>query len=368
MRPGGPGANLGGTRGQDQQTIMAKHARVRRTRGWRRAGLLLAGTAVPLVWLSTTALAGPMAPAGTTKTATVKVGDAAEAWFAKAAVDTCTTPLGCPPAQVPSSPYPADTLHVGVAGGQETARTYVLPDLTLVPFDAKFSAGTMTLPVATGQDDGTVTPESAEIQACLATKPVPDGTQGSGQAPPDTDCKTSAPLKYDAKKTAFTLDLAPFLTAWSAGTVRYGIALLPDTDKASPSDAWHVTFNGRKRSTGAKISSSVTYTATVSTGTDTTGATTTPPSGTTPPPADTGTAPPPAAPDVSLPAATTQEPPAAAPQVAAPTQPQPVAQPVAFSTKFQYPMAFLAPLALLAGAVFFARLFTRDATPIPIGR
>jgi hypothetical protein len=38
-------------------------------------------------------------------------------------------------------------------------------------------------------------------------------------------------------------------------------------------------------------------------------------------------------------------------------------QPVALSRAFQYPLAFLMPLALLAGAVFFTRLFTRDATP-----
>jgi hypothetical protein len=30
---------------------------------------------------------------------------------------------------------------------------------------------------------------------------------------------------------------------------------------------------------------------------------------------------------------------------------------------FQYPAVFLLPLALLAGTVFFARLFTRDAGP-----
>jgi Na+/H+ antiporter NhaC len=39
-------------------------------------------------------------------------------------------------------------------------------------------------------------------------------------------------------------------------------------------------------------------------------------------------------------------------------------QPVAFARSFQYPMAFLLPIVLLAGAVFFGRLFTRDATPV----
>ena len=58
------------------------------------------------------------------------VPDVAEAWYAAAPIDVCTTPLGCPPDQVPTSPYPADSLHVGVAGGQETARTYLLPDFS----------------------------------------------------------------------------------------------------------------------------------------------------------------------------------------------------------------------------------------------
>lgn len=333
---------------------MAKHARVRRRRGWRRAGLVLAGTAVPLFWLATAAEA---------RVGSATVGDVAEAWYAKTAVDVCTTPLGCPPADVPTSPYPADTLHVGVAGGQETARTYLLPDLSSLPFDATATEGTMMLPVATGQQDGTVTPESAKVVACLATKPVTDGVQGSGQAPPDTDCKVSAPLKYDADKTVFTLDLMPFLDAWDNGSIPLGIALLPDPDKSSPSDAWHVTFNGRKRTGGAHISSEITYTVPDTSTSDTTGTTNTPTT-TTPP---TTTAPPPTTPNVQLPPTTTAPPPATAPQVA-PTQPQPVAQPVAFNREFQYPMAFLAPLALLAGAVFFARLFTRDATPMAIGK
>ena len=49
--------------------------------------------------------------------------------------------------------------------------------------------------------------------------------------------------------------------------------------------------------------------------------------------------------------------------VVAPTL-APVAQPVALSRGFKYPMAFLFPIALLAAGVFLTRLFTRDATPV----
>jgi hypothetical protein len=61
---------------------------------------------------------------------------------------------------------------------------------------------------------------------------------------------------------------------------------------------------------------------------------------------------------------TTVVPPAAAPPVVASAPP--VAQqfqPVALSRPFQYPLVFLLPIALLAGAVFLVRLFTRDFTP-----
>jgi hypothetical protein len=331
---------------------MAKHRRVRRSRAWRRAGLLTVGAVTPLVWLSMAAVAAPAH--------TATVADSAEAWYAAAPVDICTTPLGCPPPQVPSSPYPADTLHVGVAGGQETARTYVVPNLFALPLGATLTGGTMTLPVVTDANAGTVSPDTAKILACLATKPVTDGTQGSTQAPPDVDCKTSAPLKYDAKKTVFTVDLAPLLSAWAKGAPQFGIGLVPDTSKAQPSDAWHVAFNGRKR-TGPHISSLISYT---------------PPAPIPTPasaPAPTQAAPPPPVssgntPSVSLPPPTTAQPPAAAPQVA-PTQPQPIAQqPVALTRSFQYPMAFLMPLALLVGAVFFVRLFTRDPIANAVSR
>ena len=285
---------------------------------------------------------------------TATLADVAEAWYANSPIDVCSTPLGCPPAQLPTSPYPPHTLHVGLAGGQETARAYVLPNLVSLPYGAKFLGGTMTLPVTTAGNAGTVSADAAEINACLAKAPIPDGTEGSTQAAPATDCTTKVPLKYDAKKAVFTLDLGPFLAAWSGGKPALGIALIPVA--ASPTDSWHVSFNGRKYS-GAHISSSVVFTPA--------------------PPASSGqtSAPPPATPPVSnpapqsppniaLPPQTTGTTPAAPPQVATPTVPAPQAQTVAVSQEFQYPLAFLFPIALLAGAVFFIRLFTRDPMPV----
>lgn len=336
---------------------MAKSARVRRTRGWRRAGLVLSG-AVPALALLPLA-AAHAALVDEDRTATAMVGDAAEAWYAPVPVDLCTTPLGCPPAEAPSSPYPPDTLHVGVAGGQESARTYLLPDLAGLPYGATVTGGTMTLPVAAATGDGTQSPEAAHMVACLSTAPVTDGAEGSTAAPPKVDCHTSSPLSYDADKGVFTLELTPLLAA-TAGVLPFGIALVPDPDKTTVTDAWHVTFNGRARPKTDHISSLLTFQRPVAQPVPTGD----PGSGSVvdqPPPVQPPAQP---VPGIGLPnpaeGPVDDSPPQVAPPAAAP------AQPVAFSREFQYPMTFLLPLVLLAGAVFFVRLFTRDATPVSV--
>src|SRR3954463_2209565 len=146
--------------GQDAWPAVPNLIRVRWRSQLRRAAMLLGGIAVPFGWLL--ALPASGAPLATESGArTITVTDVSEAWFSAGPVDICTTPLGCPPDQVPSSPYPADTLHVGVAGGQETARTYLLPELALVPPGATILSATMTLPVATSSTDGTQSPDAA---------------------------------------------------------------------------------------------------------------------------------------------------------------------------------------------------------------
>jgi len=317
----------------------------------RRAAVLLAAATAPLCWLATApGPAGASVREGTGSSQTLTVGDAAEAWYAASPIDICTTPLGCPPSQVPASPYPADTLHVGAAGGQETARTYLLPDLASLPFDAALVGGEMTLPVASGTGDGTVTPDSANIRACLATAPLTDGVQGATSAPPAANCAVGNALSYDAGKSSFTLDLQPFVDAWTSGAPRLGIALIPKS--TAPSDAWHVAFNGRKRASSAHISSSI-LVRTLPPETSPGITSTVPNAPTLPPPA-------------AVPPAPAAVPPAVpAPVVAPAQQPQQLqAQPVALVRPFQYPLAFLLPLALLAAAVFFSRLFTRDAAPV----
>src|SRR3954469_8937458 len=197
MPRAGPRGRLKAPDGQDPKTIMANHVQVKRRRPVRRAGLVLLGAVVPLGWLAMApAQAATRAPDSSTHSGKATVPDSAEAWYAASPVDGCSTPLGCPPPQVPTSPYPADTLHVGVAGGQETARTYLMPDLTRLPFGASVVSATVTLPVAAGSTDGTQSPDAAHVLACVASEPFADGAQGSTQAPPKTDCSTSAKAAY----------------------------------------------------------------------------------------------------------------------------------------------------------------------------
>lgn len=332
---------------------MAKSDRVSTTRHLARAALVAAAVVLPLAGLL------PGSAHADTAASSATLPDAAEAWYAAAPIDVCTTPLGCPPEQVPTSPYPTGSLHVGVAAGQETARTYLLPAVSTLPVGATLLGGTMTLHVDTAQQDGSLTPDSARILACLVTAPFNNGTAGSASAPPATDCTTSAKPTYDAASGVLRLDLTAFLQAWTAGRPELGVALIPNATQTTQTDAWHVTIEGREQ-TGAKpVTSTVSYRAQPSDALP--GVTIAQPPTGVPPVA-------PASPPTAVPlppTTTTGGATGPAPVVAG--QPQPPAaqatRPVAFAGPVAYPAAFIAPLALLAGVVFFARLFTRDAAP-----
>jgi hypothetical protein len=300
-------------------------------------------------------------PARAADGAAATVGDVAEAWYATAPVDVCTTPLGCDTDQS-TSPYPADTLHVGVAGGQESARSYVLPDFGAVPSDATMTAGTMTLPLASGTGDGTSAPETAELVGCLAKGAIVDGSEGSTAPPPEVDCSTSVQAHLDDTRNVFTLDLAPFLRAWRTGRPRYGIALVPAPDTSSPTAAWHVAFNGRERADVPVITSVITFEVAqpAPSTADTDAATTL----AGPPPAA------PTTPGFAIPGGPAPTTPTTQHTVAVAPGAQPTASD-AFSQAFgnvprpfRYPAVFAMPLVLMVAALFLARLFTRDATPV----
>lgn len=318
-------------------------------RSRRRVALLASAVVLPLAGPLGGALVGTAAADSSTQ-----VPDSAEAWYASAPIDVCSTPLGCPPTQPPTaSPYPAGSLHVGVAGGQETARSYLQPALMSLPPGATLLSGTMTLHVDTSNTDGSLTPENAKILACLVTAPFADGTAGSTSAPPAVDCTVSDKPTYVAATGVLTLDLAPFLQAWDGGAPQLGIALVPNKNQVAQTDAWHVTIEGRKQAGAKPVTSTIAYREAPAGSLDQSF-----PSGPVTLPAASPPAP------VSLPPTTTSVAPAASPPVVAPTTPAPLAQRrAAFSGPVTYTAAYLAPLALFAGVWFFARLFTRDATP-----
>ena len=333
-------------------------------------GLAAGSLAAPLCLLLATP-AGAATPPGAASAGSATVGVLADAWYA--ASSACTqSPTGCLPAAAPVSPYPAKTLHVGTFGGQEESRTYLSLNLTSLPAGTKLTGGTLRLPVSSGQD-GSVAPDTATLQACVVTAAFKDDVEGSTSTPPAVDCKkATSPAKYVAAAGSapemFTVDLAPFATAWSSGLAAQGIALLPAADTAAPA-SWHVVTSAHDRDVAApqRITALVTYGSAA-------GDIAAPFEDTfTPTEADSGAASfaaPPLAPvatttvpETSVPATT----PVIAPQ-AAPVAPTQQFQPTAAVTigGFRYPGVFLLPILLAVAGGWLARALTRDLQPAAV--
>jgi hypothetical protein len=308
------------------------------------AALLLAGG-----WAMLAPSAGEAA-SGATVTPT------AEAWYQPN--PSCGSPSGClttdslpatPPAAVPTNPFPAGTMHVGVAGGQETARSYVGLDLSVVT--GALATGTLTVPLDVAAGDGSSSPETAKIAVCLSPDPVRPA-EGSIDPPPTPDCASTAPAKYvAAPQPHLEADLGPLLAGLPDAL---GLVLLPDAQSLAPTDAWRVVFSAHDRTDAAKTPPATVALTSVE------------------PLAVPGQVPA-AAPSAALQAAVQPvgpvtpaiEPvPAQAPAVIAP---QPVAvAPAAVTTRtvgYAYPAVWLLPLALLVVMPMSIRCLTQDVTP-----
>jgi hypothetical protein len=275
----------------------------------------------------------------------VRVGDSEEAWYSSSG-SLCLPLVGCLPLPLPISLYPAGTMHVGITAGKETARSYVVPDLNLKRLPG---SGELVLPVDTDPVSGTTVASLAHIKACLTTGTVPDealrASTTAGSAPA-VNCKVSAAAKYDAADSEFVVNLRPFLARWLHGARQRGVALLPaDTGGV---DTWQVAFIG-KTGKGTPVHSLLSYVAR---------AEVKPTPAVSPTPLSSGVAVPPVITPVvgvPLPGVGEVAPPAPAPSIA--PQPQ-AAVYIVRSSGFRYPAIFIAPLAILAGVVFFGRLFT----------
>ncbi|HEX3706436.1 MAG TPA: hypothetical protein VHV76_07365 [Mycobacteriales bacterium] len=291
-----------------------------------------------------------------------RVGDLAEAWYASPSGALCLPFVGCLPVPLPlPSTYPAGSLHVGVTLGAESARTYIVPAVAKHTGRLAATSGTLVLPVDTSPATGTLDFGSARIKACLVTGRLPATASAiavTPGAPPAVDCKVSAPASFSRSGGYFYVDLARFLAKWRRGTPTRGIALVPNLAGAARTANWQVTILG-KGSTGPTVHSLVTYTAR-----DDTGPTPTPTPTATP--SHSGALPPFAGP--STPGDDGIAPlPVSSPEVAPPAT---AAVYLVRSKGFRYPAIFVAPLAILAGVIFFGRLFTGSTfqpRPIPVG-
>ena len=298
--------------------------------------------------------------------AEAKLTATTESWYQPN--PSCATPAGCvttdslpvsppvAPPDLPASPYPAGTMHIGWASSSETARAYLA-----FPFDSL--TGTLTgaeldVPLDTAPADGDQQSATAKAQVCLATGQLV-ATEGSLSAPPAIDCAKHAELTYVATPTPHLhADLAPLLLGLPTTS---GIVLLPDAEKNAETDAWHATFSSHTRTDAAK----------------------TPPATLTLTLSDEPVVSTPEAPAVELPGptfpvdsgfapgpATGFVPPVDVPSVSAPSapvvqQPQPQTVPTAqtITVGYAYPVVWLLPLAFLVLVPLATKALTRDLAP-----
>lgn len=183
--------------------------------------------AAPFLYSSTS-----WAAATTVKT---EVAPSKEAWYAE--TPPCVAFFDCS-ALPPSSPYPEDTLHVALTGGQETARTYLSFEL-LLPLGAKLQEGVLTLPVDPDPSHGSVSPETADFLACLTT-PKFKAARGSLEKPPKANCDVHKAAVYSEKRVSFAVDLDSFIEKWDSDEV--ALALVPSPKSQQTQESWHVVF------------------------------------------------------------------------------------------------------------------------------
>ena len=291
-----------------------------------------------------------------------------EAWYASS---QCTLPTGCGALgrQAPASPYPADTLHVGVVGGTETDRTYLSFDLTSIAMDASLTGGTLTVPLDTAPTDGSQSANSAHVDACPMSAPF-RSVQGSFAKPPPATCTVRAPASYadTGGPARLVVDLSPLVSQWSRSSA--ALALVPSQAAVDGHESWHVVFSARTRANPPSPPASALMKYSVA-GPAEPDATNEEPAAINAPPITNGPlfSPPvvleperAALPEVvaTPPAAIAFASPAPA-EPAAPVSEQPAALVSSTGPRpYQYPLVWLAPLALLAGVAAIGRAFTRD--------
>lgn len=315
-----------------------------------------------LALLATGSLALGFAPLAHASGETTSLTPSAEAWYQPN--PTCGLPSSCvgagalpvappvqPPATAPTSPFPARTMHIGFAAGQETARSYLA--LPTAGLSGTLTAATLDVPLDVAQADGSQSPETAKVQVCLVLDAI-SPADGSIDPPPAVSCGSSVPAVYVAAPTPHLhADLTPLgADLLDAG----GIALLPDATKAAQTDAWRVVFSAHDRTDAAKTAPAA-VSLTLDVPEDVVPETTPLDTGlpAVAPPVGTGFAP---APAPQLPVAGAQQPTVVPPAAA------PVALPRTVTVGYAYPAVWLLPLAFLVLVPAAARALTKDLTAV----
>jgi hypothetical protein len=288
----------------------------------------------------------------------------AEAWYQPN--PTCQTPAGCittgslpvaPPVALPAlpSPYPAGTLHVGFAAGQETARSYLAFPLGQLA-SMTVTDASLTVPLDVAQADGSVSPETAKIVVCLTDAQLA-ASEGTIDTPPTADCGTSAPVSYVATpQPHLKADLSSLAAGLPAAT---GLVLLPDASKVAKTDApWRVVFSAHTRTDAAKTAPASLSLTAEDLPSDQPLPVVNEPGVQVPPVVapvtGTGFAPPPVTQTITSPTVQAPAPVAAAPVAAAPRM---------ITVGYAYPTVWLLPLACLILIPAAARALTKDLSP-----
>ncbi|MSZ78302.1 MAG: hypothetical protein F2667_14450, partial [Actinobacteria bacterium] len=168
------------------------------------------------------------APASAVVEETATVPHLAESWYVKPNLpelvpgqpelpdldlpDVCDLIGGCEPIPIPGIGlplpptvpddvaeliFPAETLHVEMAGNRPISRAFMVPDLRLIPDGAEITSGTLVLPVNEEPLALNNLVDQARFAACLVISPVTDGEQGRLSKAPDFDCDAaSSPAVY----------------------------------------------------------------------------------------------------------------------------------------------------------------------------
>jgi ABC-type branched-subunit amino acid transport system substrate-binding protein len=147
----------------------------------------------------------------------------------------------------PADPYSNETtsLHMGVALGQEAARSFIHLALDRLPADAEVGSVVVTMHVTqkaeTGSTSGyetyNVNDAAAVIQACVLTEELKDPFDPA--KPPAYDCQHGSAVGVRGEGDAWTFDLTNLVKVWAkAGNT--GAALLPIAN--GPTDTWAISF------------------------------------------------------------------------------------------------------------------------------